>query len=235
MKKAIVKERRKRYLAAKKELKQVVKLYEKGYCATSIAARLGLTKYGVRFVLIAAGYAPRSHDAATLIAGKPYRNSPTAESLLIDAEQKQLYESGSTLLDIAKLYGCSKQAVQQRLKRAGAKMRAVGGSKSVALLVCSQCGKEFKPGEVIGGYVWNSRKNCSRDCAQQAYRNRRRVRGANAGGAILDDAKVLDIKRRLAAGESAGSLAKEHRVSIATISHIKSGRNWKHVTLAEEQ
>lgn len=225
MKIEIVKARKALEAAARRNLKQIVDLYERGRCPAAIAAQLELTKFGVRAVLIAAGYSPRSRDAETLVKGEPHRNKPTAESLAIDAEQKRLYESGKTMQEIAKQYGTSKQAVQQRLKRAGAAMRQSGGTKgSGREYACGKCGAKFRFGHRND---WSSLKYCSPECSKAAGRNS--LKGSQVGSALLNDDKVLEIRRRLAAGERGTDLAAEFLVKKATISAIKAGRTWRHL------
>ena len=55
------------------------------------------------------------------------------------------------------------------------------------------------------------------------------------GVAVLNDAKVMEIKRQLAAGnKSVSKIAKEFGVHITTINCIKWGKTWKHVQLQQE-
>jgi transcriptional regulator with PAS, ATPase and Fis domain len=55
-------------------------------------------------------------------------------------------------------------------------------------------------------------------------RKAKRKRGA------LDAAKVIDIKRRLAAGnESAQKIANDYGVHVTTVNLIKYGKTWKNV------
>lgn len=67
---------------------------------------------------------------------------------------------------------------------------------------------------------------------------RKPARGTNREGsasphAKLDPAKVLDIRRAIAAGETDTTIAKRYGVGSAAIFHIRSGRNWKHVQLPD--
>jgi|GEM_PF-1426840 len=50
---------------------------------------------------------------------------------------------------------------------------------------------------------------------------------------ILNDDKVRQIKRRIAAGEFARSIAADFGVTIYMIREISQGKSWKHVTLDE--
>ena len=53
--------------------------------------------------------------------------------------------------------------------------------------------------------------------------------GSRTNGAILDEAKVAEIKRCLSRGERRSSLAKRYDVSHFTISDIARGIRWTHV------
>ena len=48
---------------------------------------------------------------------------------------------------------------------------------------------------------------------------------------MLNEKKVLEIKRRLAQGEKAGSICRDFRVHVTTINSIKYGKTWQHVQL----
>ena len=61
----------------------------------------------------------------------------------------------------------------------------------------------------------------------------RKARGR--GVSVLNDAKVLEIKRQLAAGnKSVAKIAKDFGVHMTTINCIKWGKTWKHVQLQQE-
>lgn len=51
----------------------------------------------------------------------------------------------------------------------------------------------------------------------------------NTRANVLTASDVVDIKRALASGRTAYSLAKERGVAKATISHIANGRSWRNV------
>jgi group I intron endonuclease len=61
------------------------------------------------------------------------------------------------------------------------------------------------------------------------------IRAAKVGykppGTKLNDEKVREIKIRLAAGAQSAALGREYGVSPLTISDIKHGRSWRHVTI----
>jgi hypothetical protein len=60
----------------------------------------------------------------------------------------------------------------------------------------------------------------------------RHVRGERQHLAKLTADSVRAIRERLAAGESLGAIAHDYGMSIATISQIKTGRTWRHLTVA---
>jgi hypothetical protein len=51
--------------------------------------------------------------------------------------------------------------------------------------------------------------------------------------AVLTERKVLDIKRRLAAGERAAAICTDYKVHVTTINAIKYGKTWNHVQLQQ--
>lgn len=59
-------------------------------------------------------------------------------------------------------------------------------------------------------------------------------KGTRNPSAILDDAKVMEIRRKCLAGQSTRTLANEYGVSLQTIRAIRAGRTWRHVTLIHE-
>ena len=50
----------------------------------------------------------------------------------------------------------------------------------------------------------------------------------------LTPEQALDIKRRLDSGEKVGKLATEYKIATSTISRIRSGERWYHVTNPKE-
>jgi hypothetical protein len=63
----------------------------------------------------------------------------------------------------------------------------------------------------------------------------RKTRRGKRGVAVLTEAKVLEIKRQLAAGgKSVASIARDFGVHITTINCIKWGKTWKHVSIHQE-
>jgi hypothetical protein len=51
--------------------------------------------------------------------------------------------------------------------------------------------------------------------------------------ALLNERKVLEIKRRLAAGEKAGAICRDYKVHVTTVNSIKYGKTWAHVQLQQ--
>ena len=51
--------------------------------------------------------------------------------------------------------------------------------------------------------------------------------------ALLTERKVLEIKRRLAAGDKAGTICRDYKVHVTTINAIKYGKTWAHVQLQQ--
>jgi hypothetical protein len=47
--------------------------------------------------------------------------------------------------------------------------------------------------------------------------------------AVLNEKKVAEIKRLLAAGQQANAVAREYKVHFSTIHSIKKGRTWKNI------
>ncbi len=65
-------------------------------------------------------------------------------------------------------------------------------------------------------------------------KTRKSSRKGKRGVAVLTEAKVLEIKRQLAAGgKSVGKIAKEFGVHPTTINCIKWNKTWKHVQLQQ--
>jgi hypothetical protein len=65
---------------------------------------------------------------------------------------------------------------------------------------------------------------------QSQVKTRKSKRHAKA---ILTERKVLEIKRRLAAGERAAAICTDYNVHVTTINAIKYGKTWNHVQLQQ--
>jgi hypothetical protein len=61
----------------------------------------------------------------------------------------------------------------------------------------------------------------------KTHKSKRRAR------ASLTERKVLEIKRRLAAGDKAGAICRDYKVHVTTINAIKYGKTWSHVQLQQ--
>jgi len=48
---------------------------------------------------------------------------------------------------------------------------------------------------------------------------------------LLNEAKVVEIKQRLASKEPATKIAKAFGVHVSTVNNIKYGKNWAHIKL----
>lgn len=60
-------------------------------------------------------------------------------------------------------------------------------------------------------------------------------RKGRRGVSVLNETKVLEIKRQLqAGGKSVAKIAKEFGVHVTTVNCIKAGKTWKHVQLQQE-
>ena len=73
-----------------------------------------------------------------------------------------------------------------------------------------------------GNLRWDTRSANEHDRILHGTHNR----GQRHGLSKLKDEKVVEIKRKLADGQSARSLAKEYGVSQTAIGDIKKGRRW---------
>ena len=63
----------------------------------------------------------------------------------------------------------------------------------------------------------------------------RKAKGTGRGVSVLNEVKVLEIKRQLAAGDkTVAKIARDFGVHMTTINCIKSGKTWKHVQLNQE-
>jgi hypothetical protein len=55
------------------------------------------------------------------------------------------------------------------------------------------------------------------------------ARGSRAGSAVLREADILAIRRRLARGETCVEIAAAYRVHKTTIHRVKCRETWRHV------
>jgi hypothetical protein len=70
--------------------------------------------------------------------------------------------------------------------------------------------------------VWGTPRKNSDDVAKHGHRQR----GSAASRAKLIEPQVLEIRGRLANGETQGSIAKVYGISAGAVCEIKAGRNW---------
>lgn len=68
---------------------------------------------------------------------------------------------------------------------------------------------------------------------KRPHARRKEQRGSANAGALLDEARVREILRRVATGERQAHLARLFGVSVQAINGIVKRRNWKHVSLEE--
>jgi len=74
-----------------------------------------------------------------------------------------------------------------------------------------------------------------KDVAKTPSTARKTKTKGRRGVSVLNDAKVLEIKRQLAAGgKSVAKIASEFGVHVTTINCIKWGKTWKHVQLQQD-
>ena len=72
--------------------------------------------------------------------------------------------------------------------------------------------------------------------AKSQVKTRKSSRKGKRGVAVLNEGKVIEIKRQLAAGDkSVAKIAHEFGVHVTTINCIKWNKTWKHVQLQQEQ
>ena len=73
-----------------------------------------------------------------------------------------------------------------------------------------------------------------KDVAKTPSTARKTKTKGRRGVSVLNDVKVLEIKRQLAAGDkSVAKIAREYGVHITTINCIKWGKTWKNVQLQQ--
>jgi hypothetical protein len=78
-------------------------------------------------------------------------------------------------------------------------------------------------------------RTCAVQKPQSQSKTRKPSRKGRRGVAVLNEAKVLEIKRQLAAGgKSVAKIAQEFGVHSTTVNCIKFGKTWKHVTLQQQ-
>jgi DNA-binding NarL/FixJ family response regulator len=81
--------------------------------------------------------------------------------------------------------------------------------------------------------LMSERRRGQIDRALTNYVYKPNKKGQNQGFSKLKDAQVIEIKRRLAAGESQKTIADAFNVSPRAISDINCGKTWGHITLSD--
>lgn len=62
----------------------------------------------------------------------------------------------------------------------------------------------------------------------------RQAKGSKIGNSILDEEKVLEIRRKRLSGAEYQSLAEEFKISWDLVRCVCKNSQWKHVSLGEE-
>lgn len=68
--------------------------------------------------------------------------------------------------------------------------------------------------------------------SRENTRRRDDLRGEQHGCAVLTEAQVVEIKKKLRSGATQRGLADAYGMSLSTINHINTGRLWSHVEVA---
>ncbi len=115
----------------------------------------------------------------------------------------------------------------------------LNGSIPSGMLVCHKCDnpKCVRPDHLfLGTHSDNSRDMTSkgRAWAQQPQHRaklfgRRVARGEQCGQSVLTDSAVMEIRKRLSAGERQAPLAREFGISTGLIHLVAKGVIWRHV------
>jgi len=72
--------------------------------------------------------------------------------------------------------------------------------------------------------VGGTQKDNVRDCIERG--RRADITGERNSNAVLTEPDVLDIRKRLSAGEKQTEIAKKYGIDARTVSHIKMRRRW---------
>lgn len=75
------------------------------------------------------------------------------------------------------------------------------------------------------------REGSHKDNAKDRGERNRTARGDKIPSSVLTEARVLIIKERLTRGDKVGVIARDEGVDSSTISNIRRGRTWKHITI----
>ena len=107
---------------------------------------------------------------------------------------------------------------------------AMAGLDIEGLCVCHKCDNPscVNPDHLFAG----TKADNNRDMVEKGRASRFKGsmnKGSAHGNSKLTEEDVVEIKERLRAGETQTSIAKDFGVSRITVSHINTGRYWKHV------
>ena len=157
-----------------------------------------------------------------------YNLSPTAGNTLgifpNEATRKKLSKALKGK-NIGSKHGTSKLTEEQV---AVIKVRIVAGDTLESIAqdydVCFQT-----IGLIKTGCTWTHVPGPSLSPEETASLMSQNRRGERNGASVLTKQEVIEIKHRLAAGETCSSIAKDYPVSRSPINRIKLGRNWSHV------
>lgn len=102
------------------------------------------------------------------------------------------------------------------------------GAVPDGLFVCHSCDNPpcVNPGHLFAGTAGDN----SRDARDKGRLVIPELFGENAGPAVLSEVQALEIITRRESGALLRELAIEFGVTETTISHISTGRTWKHLT-----
>lgn len=89
--------------------------------------------------------------------------------------------------------------------------------------LCAVCGSEFTPHPTKRARA----VTCSPDCRAARIAAAKRANPTRPSWTKLNREQALQIRARLARGESKAALAGEYRVHVNTVAAIETGRTWK--------
>jgi hypothetical protein len=96
------------------------------------------------------------------------------------------------------------------------------------MLACHRCPGHRNCVNPLHIYMGTAKDNIA-DCLRDGTHRSNFKKGEEHCQAKLNDEKVLEIRRRLLAGEKAKVLAAEYGVTKSSIYLIKSGKQWNHI------
>lgn len=119
--------------------------------------------------------------------------------------------------------GYAKLTIRGKQVKASRVAAQLVGLKVEGLFVCHRCDQRscINPAHL---FVANHDENMA-----DMVRKGRAARGARSSSALLNEAQVIEIRRRRQMGETSPQLAVAFGVTDAAILDITSGRSWAHV------